>query len=110
MRPYRAERAQGTDTWLAAAVAFYSAAWQLLVLSFVVLLGVPALTSAGPAAWWMFLPSLASAVAGAWCALSHHLKDDAFRWWGPWTLLAPAGSGLAYAVGYRRSTAGRRTP
>lgn len=108
--PYRAERAQGADAWLSAAVAFYSATWQLLVLSFVVLLLVRGFTSAEPEAWWLFLPSVASAIAGAWCALSHHLKDDAFRWWGPWTLLVPAGSGLAYALGHGRSSASRRSP
>ena len=105
--PYRGERSQGTDAWLSAAVAFYSAAWQLLVLSLVVLLVVRASTSAEPTAWWLFLPSIGSAVAGAGCALSHHLKDDAFRWWGPWTLLVPAGSGLVYAFGQRRSGVAR---
>jgi len=101
--PYRAERSQGADAWLSAAVAFYAAAWRLLVVSFVVLLVVRASTSADPTAWSLFLPSIAAAVAGVWCALSHHLKDDAFRWWGPWTLLAPAGPGLAYALGRRCS-------
>ena len=108
--PYRAERTQGAGSWLSAAVAFYAAAWQLLVLCFVVLLVVRGLTPAEPALWWLFSPSIASAIAGAWCALSHLLKDDAFRWWGPWTLLVPAGPGFAYAFGYGRSSTGRQIP
>jgi hypothetical protein len=101
--PYRVERSGGTDAWPSAAIAFYSAAWQMLVLSLVVLLVVRGLTSAEPMAWWLFLPSITCAVAGAWCALSHHLRDNAFRWFGPWTVLAPAGPGLVYAFGPRRS-------
>ena len=95
--------ARGADAWLSAAVAFYAAAWQLLILPFVGLLVVRGLTSAEPAPWWLFSPSIASGIAGAWCARSHHLRDDAFRWWGPWTLLVPAGPGLAYALGNGRA-------
>lgn len=107
--PYRVERSRSTDARLSAAVAFYSAAWQLLVVSLVVLLVARGVTSAEPTAWWLFLPSIASAVSGAWCALSHHLKDYAFRWWGPWTLLVPAGPGLVYAFGPRRGGVPRRS-
>lgn len=107
--PYRAERSQGTEAWLSAAVAFYAAAWRLLVVSLVALLVVRASASAEPTAWWLFLPSIAATVAGAWCALSHHLKKDAFRWWGPWILLGPAGPGLAYALGRRRGGVVRRS-
>lgn len=106
--PYRAERSQGTDAWLSAGVAFYAAAWRLLVVSLVVLL-VRVSTSSEPTAWWLFLPSIAAAVVGAWCALSHDLRDDAFRWWGPWTLLVPAGPGLAYAFGRRRGRVAQRS-
>lgn len=95
--PYRAQRSQATDAWLSAAVAFCAAAWRLLVVSLVVLLVVRTSTSAEPTAWWLFLPSVVAAAAGAWCALSHYLKDDAFRWWSPWILLVPAAPGLAYA-------------
>ena len=101
--PYRAERAKGSGDWRAAAVACYSAAWQLIVPSLMVTLVISGWADDRPAAWWLFSPSVASALAGAWCALSDRLEDDAFRWWGPWNLLAPAGTGLAYAFGPRRA-------
>ena len=101
VHPYRAERAKGSGGWRAAAIACYSTAWQLIVPSLVVTLVVSGWTDDRPAAWWLFSPSVASVLAGAWCALSDRLEDDAFRWWGPWSLLAPAGPGLAYAFGPR---------
>lgn len=99
--PYRAERAKGSGGWRAAAIACYSATWQLTVPSLMVTLVVSGWTDAQSSSWWLFSPSIAAALAGAWCALSDRLKDDAFRWWGPWHLLTPAGPGLAYAFGPR---------
>lgn len=81
---------------------------QLLALAGVVALLVARWSEVQPLVWWIFSPPLAVAVAGAWCGLSDHLDEDPFRWWTPWTPIAPAFPALAYAFGPRRPVGVRR--